>query len=281
MKTAYLENEIEVTGLGPVSLPDTLDCGQCFRWKPLDDGTWQGIAYGKECRVRENGDGITFCGVGEDDFRNIWVEYFDLDRDYKRLREVFSEDALLKRACEFAPGIRLLKQEPWEAFITFIISQNNNVARIRGLVEKVCAAYGEPVGETHAFPTAERLAGVSEGEFAALGCGYRAEYLSEAAKEVCDGRLDLETLRDAPLCEARERLLKVKGIGPKVADCVLLFGLGRLDRCPADVWMKRVLAAMGGSLPACVGDCGGIAQQYLFHYVRKVPDALCNCEAGE
>lgn len=270
----YQPDYIEVTGTGPISLPDTLDCGQCFRWREDKSGSWRGIAYGRECSVRENGDGIVFEGVRREDFDEVWRGYFDLDRDYTALREAFSENELLKRACEFAPGIRLLKQEPWEAFITFIISQNNNISRIRGLVEKVCAAYGNPVGGGFAFPSAERLAEVSPEEFAALGCGYRAEYLSCAAKEVRDGQLDLDSLRIMPLDDARMRLLDVKGIGPKVADCVLLFGLGRLDRCPADVWMKRVLAAMGGSLPPCVADCGGIAQQFLFHYVRNVPDAL-------
>ena len=189
------------------------------------------------------------------------------------LKADFSANEMLRSACEFAPGIRVLRQEPWEAFITFIISQNNNIARIKGIVERLCAAFGKEIEEgVFAFPTAERLAKEPAESFAKLGCGYRADYISSAAKEVFEGTLDLDSLMTAPIDEARERLLKVHGVGPKVADCVLLYGLGRAERCPADVWMKRVIAALGGEMPSCVTDYAGIAQQFLFHYARNFPE---------
>ncbi|MBQ6700833.1 MAG: DNA-3-methyladenine glycosylase 2 family protein, partial [Oscillospiraceae bacterium] len=217
--------------------------------------------------------GITILGADEQEFEKIWFDYFDFGRDYDALKADFSANEMIKAACEFAPGIRVLRQEPWEAFITFIISQNNNIARIKGIVERLCAAFGEEIEEgIYSFPTAQRLAAEPAESFAKIGCGYRADYISFAAKEVYEGRLVLEELMTAPIAEARERLLKVHGVGPKVADCVLLYGLGRAERCPADVWMKRVIAALGGEMPQCVTDYAGIAQQFLFHYARNFPE---------
>ncbi len=273
MKTEKLSEGIKITDISKLSLPETLDCGQCFRWKPDEKGNWRGVVKGVYRTIRPEEDGITLLGVDEAEFNSVWLDYFDFERDYDALKANFSGNEMLKNACEFAPGIRVLRQEPWEAFITFIISQNNNIARIKGIVERLCAAFGDEIEEgVYAFPTAEKLAAEPAESFAKIGCGYRAEYISSAAKEVAEGKLDLEELKTAPLNEARERLLKVHGVGPKVADCVLLYGLGRVERCPADVWMKRVIAALGGEMPPCVTDYAGIAQQFLFHYARNFPE---------
>ncbi|MBQ4546299.1 MAG: DNA-3-methyladenine glycosylase 2 family protein [Oscillospiraceae bacterium] len=273
MKIEKTADGIKVTEISGLSLPETLDCGQCFRWKPDENGIWRGVVKGIYGKIRKEEDGITFLGADENIFNEIWFDYFDFGRDYDALKADFSANEMLRSACEFAPGIRVLRQEPWEAFITFIISQNNNIARIKGIVERLCAAFGKEIEEgVFAFPTAERLAEEPVESFAKLGCGYRADYISSAAKEVFEGTLDLDSLMTAPLDEARERLLKVHGVGPKVADCVLLYGLGRAERCPADVWMKRVIAALGGEMPSCVTDYAGIAQQFLFHYARNFPE---------
>lgn len=273
MKTEKTSEGIKVTDISSLSLPETLDCGQCFRWKPNENGIWCGVVKGVYRKIRQEEDGITILGIDEDEFSRIWIDYFDFSRDYDALKNDFSENEMIGDACKFAPGIRVLRQEPWEAFITFIISQNNNIARIKGIVERLCKTFGEEIEEgIYAFPTPERLASEPSESFAKIGCGYRAEYISSAAKEVYEGTLDLESLMTAPLNEARERLLKVHGIGPKVADCVLLYGLGRVERCPADVWMKRVIAALGGEMPACVTEHAGIAQQFLFHYARNFPE---------
>ena len=273
MKIEKISEGIKVSDISNLSLPETLDCGQCFRWKPDENGNWRGVVKGAYGKIRQEKDGIIFIGADEKEFNEIWLDYFDFGRDYDKLKSDFGANEMLRNACEFAPGIRVLRQEPWEAFITFIISQNNNIARIKGIVERICTAFGEEIEPgVFAFPTPERLANEPVESFSKLGCGYRAEYISSAAKEVFEGRLELEPLMTAPLSEARERLLKVHGVGPKVADCVLLYGLGRVERCPADVWMKRVIAALGGEMPSCVTDYAGIAQQFLFHYARNFPE---------
>lgn len=273
MKIEKTSEGIKVTDISALSLKETLDCGQCFRWKPDENGNWRGVVKGVYGNIRQEEDGITFIGADEEQFCSIWLDYFDFNRDYDALKKDFGENEMLRSACEFAPGIRVLRQEPWEAFITFIISQNNNIARIKGIVERLCNAFGEEIEPgIHAFPTPERLAEEPAESFSKIGCGYRAEYISSASKEVYEGKLDLGSLMTAPLSVAKERLLKVHGVGPKVADCVLLYGLGRVERCPADVWMKRVIAALGGEMPPCVTDYAGIAQQFLFHYARNFPE---------
>ena len=273
MKIEKIAEGIKVTDVSRLSLPETLDCGQCFRWKADENNNWCGVVKGVYRKIRQEEDGITLIGVDEKEFEEIWYDYFDFGRDYDSLKKDFSANEMIASACEFAPGIRVLRQEPWEAFISFIISQNNNIARIKGIVERLCANFGEEIEPgVFAFPTAKRLAEEPAESFAKIGCGYRAEYISSAAKEVFEGKLVLEELMTAPLNEARERLLKVHGVGPKVADCVLLYGLGRVERCPADVWMKRVIAALGGEMPLCVTEHAGIAQQFLFHYARNFPE---------
>lgn len=273
MKIEKTTEGIKVTDISNLSLAETLDCGQCFRWKPDENGNWCGVVKGVFRKIRQEEEGITILGADENEFNNIWFDYFDFGRDYDILKNNFSANEMIKNACEFAPGIRVLRQEPWEAFITFIISQNNNIARIKGIVERLCVAFGEEIEEgVYSFPTSKKLAEEPAKSFAELGCGYRADYIASAAKEVYEGNLNLESLKEVPLNEARERLLKVHGIGPKVADCVLLYGLGRVERCPADVWMKRVIAALGGEMPDCVTEHAGIAQQFLFHYARNFPE---------
>ena len=158
MKIEKTAEGIKVTDISGLSLPDTLDCGQCFRWKPDENGVWKGVVRGVLGKIRAEEDGIIFIGASEEEFKNIWFDYFDFDRDYDALKADFSANEMINAACEFAPGIRVLRQEPWEAFITFIISQNNNIARIKGIVERLCTAFGEEIEER-----------VDEGDSAAVG----------------------------------------------------------------------------------------------------------------
>lgn len=258
-----------------LDLRETLDCGQCFRWKEEDDGSFSGIVRGRYARVRTDGDRLIIDGADEAD-REMWYDYFDLGLDYGRVKaELSAIHPTLSEAARYAPGIRILNQEPFEALISFIISQNNNIKRIAGIVERLCEHFGEPIeGKTcYAFPTAETLAALSPDDLAPIRAGFRHRYIIDAAQKVACGTVDLESLRNLPYGEAKAQLMQITGVGVKVADCVLLYGLHRLDGFPLDVWMKRAMAALFPDLePQDFGQYAGIAQQYIFHYSRMHPD---------
>lgn len=249
------------------SLGQTLDCGQCFRWKRTPDGAWEGAAGPRFVCITEK----NLPEVLRDRF---WGNYFDLDRDYGAIRSsLCAMDPALARAAEYAPEIRILNQDPWEALGSFILSQCNNIGRIRGLIGRLCRAYGESADGRAAFPGPEAVARQSESGLRALGCGYRAAYLLDAARKTAAGELDFVALARLPLEEARRTLTGVSGVGPKVADCALLYGLHRLDAFPMDVWMKRAMKTLfPGKKPEDFGEYAGIAQQYIFHYSRNHPD---------
>ncbi len=258
------------------ALGQTLGCGQCFRWEEKPDGAWEGVAGGRFLRITEE----NFPRLGEDPF---WADYFDLGRDYGAIRAEFRRrDPALARAVRYAPDIRILNQDPWEALCSFILSQCNNIRRIRGMVARLCAAYGRPArGGGAAFPAPEALAAARERDLRALGCGFRAPYVRDAAERAAEGRLDFEELRRMPLPEARARLTAIRGVGPKVADCALLYGLHRLDAFPADVWIRRTMRALfPGKSPAWFGPYAGVAQQYLYHYGRNHPELFRGEKAG-
>lgn len=268
-----------------LDLRETLDCGQCFRWRETAEGSFAGVVRGRAVRVCMDGDRLTIEGAPETD-RALWADYFDLDLDYGMIKRALSAiHPTLAEAARFAPGIRILNQEPFEALISFIISQNNNIKRIAGIVDRLCAYFGEPIGDSgtcsadflHAFPTPERLAALSADDLAPIRAGFRHRYIIDAAQKVADGTVDLEMLRKLPYEEARAQLMQITGVGVKVADCVLLYGLHRLDGFPLDVWMKRAMATLFPGLdPAAFGRYAGIAQQYIFHYSRMHPELFNN-----
>lgn len=257
-----------------LSLKDTLDCGQCFRFKEREDGSFCGVVRGKAATVRMCGDSLVIDGAEEAD-RDLWADYFDLGFDYAVVREhLASLHPVMADAARFAPGIRILHQEPFEALISFIISQNNNIKRITGIVDRLCESFGEQIGEgLYAFPTAERLAALSPDDLAPIRAGFRHRYIIDAAEKITDGTVDLEQLRDLPYDAARSALMQITGVGVKVADCVLLYGLHRLESFPLDVWMKRAMATLfDGMDPSAFGAYAGVAQQYIFHYARLHPE---------
>ena len=244
-----------------LSLRDTLPSGQCFRFSECN-GVWTVKAgVGRSLRVLH---------VSQDDLRPItddpfWARFFDLDTDYESLKAQFSAiSPFMARACEYAPGIRILNQDPWEALCSFVVSQNNNIKRIMGIISRMCDFYGGG-----GFPTVDSLVDAREDDLRTLGLGFRAPYIVNTARAVHDGLIDLEKLKTIDIDDARAILMKVKGIGPKVADCALLFGCHRLDCFPMDVWMKRVMAeCFPGQDKGIFGPYAGVAQQYLFHYAR-------------
>jgi N-glycosylase/DNA lyase len=247
-------------------LAETLDCGQCFRWNLQADGSYTGVAFGRILNISEK----NLPQILEDTF---WREYFDFQLDYGQIRTDLSKsDPVLAKAAEFAPGMRILNQEPWEALCSFIISQNNNIPRIKGIVARLCGEFGKDLGGAYTFPAAKTIAVLQEQDLAGLRTGFRARYLLYAAKKTAEGEINFDELKRIPLADARAKLMTITGVGPKVADCTLLYGLHRLEAFPMDVWMKRAMRTLfPGREPESFGRYAGIAQQYIFHYSRKNP----------
>ena len=269
-------NNVYITNYGGFDLPHTLDCGQAFRWEETENGIWRGVAFDKYLELQKLANGtVVLYNTSKEDFENIWRHYFDLDRDYDGIINAISEDETLKRASEYAHGIRVLNQEPWETLCSFIISQNNNIKRIKGIISRLCENFGENKGGFYTFPTAEKIAALTLEDLSVLRSGFRAKYILDAAKKVSSGEVVLKKLKDAPTDGARDELMKITGVGPKVADCVLLFGLEHADAFPKDVWIKRAMQVLfDGELPECAKPYAGIAQQYIFLFARETKLAI-------
>ena len=267
-------NIIRVTGAEDISLSDTLCCGQSFRWRAVEVG-FRGTAFGRTVTVCKEGGDLLIKGTSQEDFDSIWKSYFDLTTDYVAIRQDLSQKhPVLCEAAKFAPGIHILRQEPFEALISFIISSNNNIKRIEGIVDRLCENFGEKLPEgSYAFPTPEKLAKLSEEDLAPLRAGFRNRYILDAARKVYSGEVDLELCRTLPFADAKAKLMTIVGVGSKVADCVLLYGLHRTEAFPMDVWMKRAMSTLfPGVDPSEFGEYAGVAQQYIFHYARMHPE---------
>ncbi|MGN0602039.1 MAG: DNA-3-methyladenine glycosylase family protein [Oscillospiraceae bacterium] len=246
-------------------LDDTLDCGQAFRWNKIDRDTYQGYFFNTPLLIKSENkkDGIfRLYNTNEDELKNIWCSYFDFETDYGSLKKRFAEDETLSKACEYAGGIRILKQNSWEALSSFIISQNNNIPRIKGIIGRLCDHY-------NSYPEPAKMASETVESLSYLRSGFRAKYIIDAVSKVNSGELNLEHIKSMPIEDARKALMSIKGVGPKVAECVLLFGMYRTEAFPIDVWVKRVMERWyPNGLPECTKGFEGIAQQYLFHYIR-------------
>lgn len=254
------------------SLGGTLLSGQCFRWQADGDGFF-GCAADRAVRLTQQDETITITGDDRHDAERFWREYLDLDTDYCAIREhVTSAEPRLAAAVERCGGVYILRQQPWEALCSFIISQNNNIPRIRSIIDKLCRSYGRLIPDSdgqYAFPTPEAIAAAEPDELRLLGCGYRADYLPSAAADVLSGRFDPQLLWEMPLEQAQKTLQAMRGVGPKVADCVLLYGLHRLDAFPRDVWIKRALDGEFKGTSLQTSPYAGVAQQYIFEYIRS------------
>lgn len=276
------------------SLEQTLECGQCFRWKKLDEGRYTVLSGSRKITLEQAGDSILFLGESTAEERMFWREYFDWDRNYENIKEILTkEDEVLQKAVSCGCGIHILKQDFFETLICFIISQNNHIPRIKGIIERIAQRYGTPLSDgMYAFPSPEALAKAGEEDFRHLGTGFRARYLVDAVHKVASGEISGETLERMETHEAKKRLMGICGVGEKVADCVLLFGLGRWDVFPADVWIRRVmeeyyfhgektpLAQIQEKAEAQFGPYRGLAQQYLFYYGREKQGVQKKKEAG-
>lgn len=253
-------------------MEQTFNCGQCFRWNKECEA-FVGFAGSWLCRVSlENGDMLVEKLRGEGDmqrFAAYMADYLSLNVDYGALKEKFSADETMKRAIAFAPGIRVLNQPFFETLITFIISRNNNIPRIKKIVDAMADTYGTPVGAYHAFPSRQQLKDVSIEDYSRLKMGFRAKYVYDAVQKVNNGDIKREEIEKMDLDSARKYLMQIKGVGPKVADCILLFSCKKYDSFPKDVWINRAMDRLfPDGLPRCVKGREGIAQQYIFHYAR-------------
>lgn len=252
-------------------------CGQCFRFEPEPDGAWSGVTRGAFVRIRKRKDGALYVECKDESvLKDSILPFLALDADYGAIRTDirtrFSGDPIMRAAMKHGRGIRILRQEPWEALCSFIISQNNNIPRIKKIIETLCRRYGAPLGsDKYAFPTPQALRDAGTDELFACRTGFRAKYLYDAACAVCSGNPNLSRMADMSTPEASAALQQIKGVGEKVAACTLLFGLGKTDAFPVDVWMKRILHDWyGDSLDTeTLGSWAGVAQQYLFYYARS------------
>ena len=256
------------------------ESGQCFRMTEIEPGRYRVIALDKAVVLEERKSGILLdCSLPE--YQGFWRDYFDRDTDYGEfLREIDESDPFLYAASEAGSGIRILRQDPWEMLVSFLISQRKSIPAIRTCIEALCSRFGEKIGggkePLYAFPTAERLAECTEDELAACSLGYRTRYVHEAAQKVASGELDLAAAVALDDEELYNTLLTLTGVGAKVADCVMLFGFHRLDRFPRDVWMNRVVnERYGGNFPfERYRGFLGVVQQYLFCYARENPELM-------
>lgn len=252
------------------SLALTLNCGQCFRFEQVSENAFEGVALGRILHLTQEEDAIRFRDMDAVSFIQIYAPYFDAETDYAAIKSSFRTDPILEKAILQTEGIRILRQDGFETLISFIISQNNNIPRIKKGIRLLCEGFGERIApDKYAFPTPDILAACKPNDFSGLSLGYRDRYIIDAAKRVAAGDICLNSLYTAPIEKARTELLRIIGVGPKVAECVLLFGFGRHMCFPMDTWMKKVMKKYyPNGFPTAFRSNAGIAQQYLFHYAR-------------
>lgn len=240
--------------------------GQCFRINKCENNCWEILAFGKILKIKkiDTEKFIFDCSVS--DYQKIWEEYFDLQRDYGKVKNdiIKTDDKFLIEAVKYGYGLRILKQDTWEMIVSYIISQRNNIPRIKNTIEKLCAPFEKN------FPSPDMLKNYTEENFKNLGLGYRARYINEIVHSVLDGKLDLAKLKILNYDDAIEYLKRFNGIGQKVADCIALFGLNKIGAFPRDVWINRVIEKQyqGNFDINSFSGFAGIVQQYMFFYQR-------------
>ena len=279
----------QIQNVTDFSLKYTLESGQSFRWNRIDNA-YYGVVEGRILKISQEGTTLHVeSSTGEDEagFVPFLRHYLDIARDVPKILAGVSNDAYMRRAIEKLRGMRILNQELWEIIASFILSQNNNVPRIRGIIRRLSERFGERLTLAeyvdYSFPSPEALATSTEDELLACGTGYRANYLRGTAQAVVSRELSLTSLQRMSYAEAKQELMRRNGIGEKVADCICLFSLGHLAALPIDVWIKRIFETLYLRRRAThreirefahyyFGDSVGYAQQYLFHYVHECPN---------
>ena len=286
------------------NIKQIFESGQCFRWKKESENSYIGVAFGKVIEVYQEDDTITIYNTNEEDFKNIWFKYFDLERDYSIVKNELSKDDLLKTAVEYGYGIRLLKQEPFEMVISFIISARNSIPVIAKTINNISEKYGKKLeykGRVYyAFPTIEELSKATLEEIQGIGGSFRSKYIVDTTNKIyrCNlakvGKLDeskeviyellekydLEKIKNMSDDDCHKALQEFSGIGAKVSDCIMLFSMDKYSAFPVDIWVKRAMIHFYGASDASLnkirifgrekfGHYAGFAQQYLFYYTRE------------
>ena len=294
------EDSIVIEGVKNFKLKQTFECGQCFRFHKISDTNYITVAFERVIELEEDGDNIIIYNSNEDDVKNIWIKYFDLERDYSAIKEELAKDDLLKKSVEFGPGIRILNQDPFEILISFIISARNSIPSIMKTINKISAKWGREIeykGETYyAFPTIDQIKNATLEEIQETGASFRSKYIidtianvnksvevskngSEEEKEEYK-KYDLNYIKSLSDDECHKALQEFKGVGAKVADCIMLFSMEKYSAFPVDVWVKRAMIYFYGAEDTSLnkirifarnkfGKLSGFAQQYLFYYARE------------
>ncbi len=286
------EQKYILSNINTFELKDIFDCGQCFRWNKEQDGSYTGVVGNNVINVDKRAGNVIFTGICKDgNIQEICTNYFDLNRDYEKIKlELSKIDNYMKESIEYGKGIRILNQDLWETIISFIISANNNIPRIKGIIERMSQRYGKKITykekEYYTFPTVEELSQASVQDLRNLGLGFRDIRIYETTHMILDGKVSLEELQnEKDFNKVRETLLALSGVGPKVADCILLFStLKRWEAFPIDVWVRRVMNELyiknedetkvnkkqiEKIAQEKFGNLAGIAQQYLFYWKRE------------
>jgi len=271
-------------------LKDIFECGQCFRWNKNDDGSYIGVINNTVVKVQQYENRIEFTGSDNSEFEKVIKDYFDINTDYSNYKkDLIKVDQYMAESVEFGNGIRILNQDLWETIISFIISANNNIPRIKKIIENLSRTYGNKIvfeeKEYYSFPTMQSLSKASIQDLRKLGLGFRDKRIFNTTKMIMSGKINLDGIKNMQDTDLmREKLLELDGVGPKVADCILLFALHRFDVFPIDVWVRRV---MNDLYIHCTeedrvnkreilkladekyGKIKGLAQQYLFYWKRE------------
>ncbi|MBB6217563.1 N-glycosylase/DNA lyase [Anaerosolibacter carboniphilus] len=281
------KDKVILEGVADFELSHIFECGQCFRWNREVDGSYTLVAHKKILNVAKEKDQIIFNNTNIEDFYGIWKTYFDLGQDYGAIKKsLCKNDPVMERAIEKGYGIRILKQDEWETLISFIISSNRGIPLIKKSIEELSEKYGRLIGTYkgrghYAFPEPEALLNRTIEEIRLCRTGYRAKYILDAAAIVGERQMNIYNIHNLDTDMARKELLRISGVGPKVADCILLFSMGKFDAFPIDVWVKRVMEYfyLQEDMPLKViqdygqkrfGEYAGFAQQYLFYYAREL-----------
>lgn len=280
------DGKVIIKDIEHFEVKDIFECGQAFRWTIEGDDSYTVVANKKVLNVDKKDEKVIFSNTNMEDFKNIWYDYFDLDRDYGEIIDELSEDPILKKATEFGKGIRILNQDEWEMLISFIISANNRIPMIKKAIRLLSENYGEFIEEYrgvkyYTFPTADTLRGLTVEDLEGCKLGFRAKYVISAAEIVANKEINIYTLKNIDTEMARKELMLFSGVGPKVSDCIMLFSMGKHDAFPIDIWVKRVMEHFYLDEDTKLKDIqiyanekfgryAGFAQQYLFYYAREL-----------